>query len=243
MESKPVSSQTGWHTTAFAQRQKELRSPELRTLYPSQAWSMYRIIPACRTLLDLGFGSIDSLLVVRTINSQIEYLGLDFVREIVESAKHLEDARTKFVQADFPQWQCDTSFDVVQGWSFVYVFDRPYEVMRKMYGLARRHCLFDIRATHLDDDVIDTTRAWGLHDGVKVNYPLLSWQRFQAFVASLRPIPESVEVACYYYPPGSAVRLDPVLPQPFVASIVINKGDEGATSQTRWHGKLIPPLE
>ena len=234
---------SAWHTDSFAKRQGELRSPELRTLYPSQAWSMYRTIPHGETLLDLGFGSAESLIVVRKINNRIRYLGVDFVRSIVESAKHLEDPQTKFVEADFLQWQTDQTFDIVQGWSFVYAFDCPYDVMRKMYALTRRHCLFDLRATHMKDDVIDLTRAYGLHDGVKVNYPLLSWHRFQAFVEALRPIPESVEFSCYYYPPGPAVHLNPALPQPFVVSVVINKSLDGAAKQICWNGKLISPID
>jgi hypothetical protein len=226
---------SAWSTESFATRQGELREPNLRALFPSQAWSLFRIAPKCASVLDLGFGSIDSLIVLRKINPQISYLGLDLESEIVSDASPYSDERTQFVCADFLGWE-GARAELVQGWSFVYAHARPYECIERMYELADRFCLFDVRVTHLDADIVDTRRSRGMHDGREVPYPLLSWPRLRSFLESLSPSP-AIELATYYFPPGPHVVLASDVPQPFVASLVLGKA--GGPS---FYGRVVEPL-
>ena len=46
-----------WNTTEFEKRTRELYRVELHKLYPSEAWALYRIMPQCETVLDLGCGN------------------------------------------------------------------------------------------------------------------------------------------------------------------------------------------
>ena len=125
---------------------------------------------------------------------------------------------------------------LVQGWSFVYALDRPYAAIEKMYALTERYCVFDLRATGLEDDVLDIDRARGELGGTVLPYPLLSWSRFQEFVLALSPGPRRLEFATYYFPPGPYVRLAPDLPEPFVAAVLIEKGS--GNEETEVYGRL-----
>jgi hypothetical protein len=220
---------TVWHTESFFNRQAQLRQPTLRSLYPSQAWSMYRVLPSCKSVLDLGFGSADSMLTIRQISPDIDYTGVDLVPDVVDKCRHLEDQRTQFICGDFLSDNLLSTahrrdFDIVQGWSFIYAFDQPYLPLKKMYDLSSKWCLFDIRALHSNDDITDRKLTHAIHDGVQVSYPLMSWPKFIEFVSKLTPRPVTVEFSTYYYPPNTnLVKISSEVPEPFVASIAIEK--------------------
>lgn len=223
-----------WSTESFVRRQHELRAGGLRALYPSQAWSMYRVAPLCESVIDFGFGSEESLLALREMNPFIRYTGIDSDTEIVSTAaaKH-RDERTDFAAVDFELFDYGVA-ELTQGWSFVYAHDRPFHAIKKLWSCATRFSLFDVRATHLDDDVIDIERSYGEHDGQRVCYPLLSWERLLAYLAELDPRPR-IEFTTYYFPPSQYVHIERALPEPFVASIVLDREGSGIV------GTLVPP--
>lgn len=103
-----------------------------------------------------------------------------------------------------------------------------------MHALAGRFCLFDVRAAHIADDVIDVDRSYGQHDDERVCYPILSWRRLEAFLHGLRPA-VAIEVASYYYPPSEFVHIADGIPEPFVLSIVLDRGASG------FYGHVVEP--
>ena len=46
-----------WNTPEYEERTRQLYRVELHKLYPSEAWALYRILPECKTILDLGCGN------------------------------------------------------------------------------------------------------------------------------------------------------------------------------------------
>lgn len=195
---------------------------------------MYRLIPHVSSVLDVGFGSIDSMLTVRQINGQVDYTGVDGAAAVVAAAAPYADARTRFRHGNFFDYN-GPSVELVQAWSFVYATDRPWAAIDRLYGLCTRYCLFDVRATHLPHDILDEELARGELGGKRIPYPLLSWRKLDAFLSGLEPAP-GLEFAAYYYPPGPHVVLAPTL-QPFVVSVVLDKESPCA----RW-GRLPGPL-
>lgn len=228
----PTSSVLG--SESWRRRQKELRSGGLVGLYSSQAWSLYRVVPLYRSVVDFGFGTPESLLAVREINPTIEYLGVDVVTAVVGAAQHsYGDERTQFAALDFAE--ATATAELAMGWSFVYAHDRPYEAIQKLWDTCTRFALFDLRATHLGEDVTDARRSYGEHDGSRVCYPLLSWSRLIKFLMGLEPVP-TIEFTTYYFPPSRCVHVDHSIPEPFVASLILSREGSGGVT-----GRLVPP--
>ena len=48
---------TRWDTDAYRQRIASLNRVELHQLYPSESWSLFRVIPGSVSVLDLGCGN------------------------------------------------------------------------------------------------------------------------------------------------------------------------------------------
>ena len=54
-----------WDTEAYISHIEELTRTELCKLYPSETWSLYRIILLCKNVLDLGCGDGAKALAVK----------------------------------------------------------------------------------------------------------------------------------------------------------------------------------
>ena len=46
-----------WNTKEYEERTRQLYRTDLYKLYPSEAWALYRILPECETVIDLGCGN------------------------------------------------------------------------------------------------------------------------------------------------------------------------------------------
>ena len=234
-----------FQTEGHVQKMRAMREANSRSLFPSQAWAMFRILPKGKTMLDAGFGSVNSLHIARSINPDIGYTGLEFVPQLVEDAKPFEDDRTRFICSDFNDWTDyrPGEVDIAQAWSFVYAFADLYGTARKLWDICGRYCVFDIRANHLEYDVGKDweTLSYGVLEGRKGPMNVIGWNSFKRFVETLSPRPEAVEFSCYYHPFHHSIHYDERLPLPFIASIVLEKGAVDV-KKTEWFGRVPPPI-
>ncbi len=90
-----------WNTTGFVERMHSLNRVNLRDLYPSEAWSIYRIIPQVNNLLDICCGGSNMSQIVRTVNPALNYTGVDLNKELVdEGNKKFGSEKVKFIASD-----------------------------------------------------------------------------------------------------------------------------------------------
>ena len=89
MDLKPQSdkSSTAYNSKEFINRVDELKRTHPRNLYPSEAWSLYRILPECKNVLDLGCGGGDMAEIVNAISKSTQYIGLDSNQDLIDIAK------------------------------------------------------------------------------------------------------------------------------------------------------------
>jgi hypothetical protein len=228
-----------WSTNEFIERNKSLKEGGLSSLYPSQAWAMYRILPKFESILDVGFTSLKSYEVVKSIAPCIEYTGIDIVKNSPDDFNHEPNA--EIITGDFFEEKFSRTFSVVQAWQFVYVIDKPFLSIEKMYFLADDICMFDIRANYDKKSIVDIKKSYSYHQGCYTNYVIFSWHEFKYFIESLRPRPEQVEFSSYYYPTSEFITIEKGIKESFISSIIIRKG-RGDNAYTKWIGREIEEL-
>lgn len=233
---------------AFPLRMAELNRKGLRDLYPSEAWSMYRILPQCRSVLDLGCGGSNMLGVVRAINPEIRYVGVDFNPDLISAAQTARGSEAaRFVQSDIEAFLRENTetFDCVMTWAVTYALPNFYEcfdlVLEKRMG---RFFMFDMRVSTLPGTIDDVNLAWSSYGSVRNPYYMHNYGEFLAAIR--KHAPASVEIAGYDFPVGTTSWVHPNLRQPTILSVVIETRASEASGQqdpTAWHVRVPPHLQ
>ena len=72
-----------WNTSEYENRVKQLNRTELHKLYPSESWALYRILPQCKNVLDLGCGNGAMAEITRKISPKTQYTGVDHQENLI----------------------------------------------------------------------------------------------------------------------------------------------------------------
>lgn len=246
---RPQASPTDlWLTRGFVRRVAGLDRTRLRDLYPSEAWSLYRVLPRCRTVVDLGCGSGAMSQVVRAISPKTRYLGVDLNPVLIRrAAARYGNAQTRFIQGDL--WEflkgAEASADGIMAWAVLYACAEFERLISRMIARAKRFVLFDMRVANISETVADIGMAHTVYDGTKGPYVIAS---FRALLDELRRHGRGLqraEIAGYDYPVGPAVWMSGRLPQPSVISVVLEKGrpaGRAGRGGPEWFVKVPPGL-
>ena len=149
LNSSSDKSTAGYNSKEFINRVHELKRIKPRNLYPSEAWSLYRILPECRNVLDLGCGGGDMAEIVSTISKTTQYIGLDSNQDLIDIAlKSSFAGNPRFIPEDvFKYLEGKEAFECVMGWAFLYAVLDPYKLLELMVKKASKYVLFDIRSS------------------------------------------------------------------------------------------------
>ena len=111
---------TRWDTEAYRQRIASLNRVELYQLYPSESWSLFRVIKGSNSVLDLGCGNGAKSAIISKISDHVKYTGVDLSDSVIQDACHLF-SESEFVAADVFDYMSTNHdhFDVVMSWSVI----------------------------------------------------------------------------------------------------------------------------
>ena len=112
-----------WDTQEFEKRVENLNRTDLCNLYPSESWCLYRILPNCIDVVDLGCGNGAKASIVRGISPQTQYIGVDHQATVIEKAKNtypyahfISDDMESFARSMEPV-DCVMSWSVIKSFS------------------------------------------------------------------------------------------------------------------------------
>ncbi len=233
MESK-IKTYPIWESRSFFDRQSEIRGRGLASLYPSQAWCMYRGLSDCSSVLEAGFGFPGAANNVQAITNA-DYLGIDSSQSVIEQAKPFETKNVRFERADILDLDLKRTFDAVMAWALIYSSSEPYKMLENLWKHTRKRLMFDARAIHGSEDIIDVKRSYGEYGGIRCHYALLGWDRLLQFLNDLGAV--KIEFCSYYFPMSTNVHVDSDIPEPFVTSLIVHRTGEKSEPV----GNLVPP--
>lgn len=220
-----------WQTEGLVRRIRALRRERLRDLYPSEAWSLYRTLPQCGSVVDLGCGSGAMSEIVRVISPQTRYTGVEMNSALVESARsEYGSDTTRFIEADLHHFLAtrQATADCVMSWAVLYLLPEFEHLIDDMIASASRFVLFDMRVAKVDATVADCRMAYTMYGDTRVPIVIASFadllRRLHLHDRQLR----SVEISGYDMPFSSLSWVSDDLPQTSVISVVLERspGDE-----------------
>lgn len=235
-------------TESFTDRMDVLNRVNLRDLFPSEAWSMYRILPQCSSILDLGCGGSNMFQVVRQIVPNAYYTGLDLNPTLVERGQEaFANTNAQFVQGDIlgHLQKTDQKYDCVMGWGVTYVIPFFYDALDLVMSKdMSQFFIFDMRVTGSDSTLDDMDLSSASYGGIaNPNY----WHSFTEFLQIIKKWEhklKNVEISGYEFPVGEAVRFSPDSPRPTVLSVVLesNSNTDSPEPACNWFIRVPPSL-
>ncbi|MEQ8667400.1 MAG: class I SAM-dependent methyltransferase [Rhodospirillales bacterium] len=219
-----------WNTKEFEERTRQLYRTELHKLYPSESWALYRIMPQCKTVIDLGCGNGAMASIVHQISPDTHYTGMD------HQATLMAEAKEAFPYADFAAGDLMTylddspSPDCVMSWSVIKSFENWREVVAKMIAKATRYVIFDMRVGNLDQEIFDDKVCWAQYGDIRGAHALINYNHLKDAVLSDADHLARYEVAGYQSRYGKNVQFTIEQPDLFLVTFVLTKrqpGDEG----------------
>lgn len=218
-----------WNTSEYEERTRQLYRTELHKLYPSEAWALYRILPHCKTILDLGCGNGAMAAIAKKIAPGAHYTGMD------HQEKLMAEAREAFPFADFESGDlkeylksCKPA-DCVMSWSVIKSFGDWRELIAGMIEKSNGYVICDIRVANTDIEAFDDTVCWADYGGRRGPIVFLNYATYRDALLSFKDQLARVEIAAYQSEWGQYVHFgDGVSPETFlVTSVLTKKGAPG----------------
>lgn len=215
-----------WNTTEYEQRTRNLYRTELHKLYPSEAWALYRILPQCETILDLGCGNGAMAAIANQIAPNAKYTGMDHQENLMEEAKKVFPF-ADFASGDFEDYikNCP-QFDCVMSWSVIKSFGNWRELVGLMLDKARKYVICDIRVANADFEAFDDQVCWADYGGKRGPIAFVNYPTYRDALLEHKSELDRVELAAYQSEWGNFVHLREELdPDTFlVVSVLVKKG-------------------
>ena len=152
-----------WNTHHYEKYTTSLWRTDLHKLYPSESWAMYRTILKSKTCLDLGCGNGAMSKIVRKINKNCNYTGVDHQENLIRKANKIFKP-SKFIFEDLTNFVKTNKkkYDVVMAWSVIKSFSNWKEILDKMIKTSKKYVVFDQRVTdypgvYFDDKILKAT--------------------------------------------------------------------------------------
>ncbi len=213
-----------WNTKEYETRTKQLYRTDLHKLYPSEAWALYRILPECNTVLDLGCGNGAMAAIANKISTKTKYTGIDHQSNLMQEAAEL------FPYANFAADDllnsiktCET-FDCVMSWSVIKSFENWRELITHMLEKTSKYVICDIRVANTDIEAFDDSVCWADYGGRKGPIMYLNYSTFRDALLEYKDQLESIEIAVYQSEWGKFVHLkDGLNPETFLVTCVLTK--------------------
>ena len=213
-----------WNTKEYEERTRQLYRTELHKLYPSEAWALYRILPHCESVLDLGCGNGAMAAISQKIAPLARYTGMDHQEHL------MEEARNVFPFADFHAGDlsgylshCELA-DCVMSWSVIKSFGNWRDLIAGMLEKSKGYVICDIRVANTDQEVFDENVCWADYGGRRGPITFLNYVTFKDALLEHQDILSRVEIIAYQSEWGSYVHFaDGLSPDTFLVTCVLSK--------------------
>ena len=231
-----------WNTREYEERTRELYRVDLCKLYPSEAWSLYRVIPACKTVVDLGCGNGAMAEIIRKISPETCYTGMDHQENLMNEAK------TLFPYAEFSADSLENfidkchEYDCVMSWSVLKSFKDWRRIVSNMLKKAKKYVVFDLRISNIDKEIWDADYCWADYGGRKGPILALNYKAYKEFLLSLSEELEQIEICGYESSFGKFVHFKDIEPKQFIVTAVLKKKSQDSKEKGRLYEQLPQSL-
>lgn len=214
-----------WNTKEFEKRARELYRVELHKLYPSEAWALYRIIPQCETVLDLGCGNGAMGRIVQQISAKTRYTGID------QHCNLMLQAQQAF---PFANYECSDlmtylelcpEYDCVMSWSVLQSLGNWREVLAKMVLKARKYVISDFRIANIEQEIWDEKVCYAEYGDRRGPIALSNYAILKQTLLEHADKLESVEILCYKSEMGKFTHFVGINPEQFISAFVLKIRD------------------
>jgi len=218
-----------WNTKEYEERTRQLYRTDLYKLYPSEAWALYRILPECETVIDLGCGNGAMAAISKKIAPNAMYHGMDHQENL------MEEARQAFPYASFesgdllPYIKASEPADCIMSWSVIKSFENWREVIAEMLAKANKYVICDIRVANTDIEAFDADICWADYGGRKGPITYLGYAAFRDALLEFKDELARIEIAAYQSEWGKFVHLkEGINPETFLTvCVLVKKGADG----------------
>lgn len=230
-----------WNTKEYEERTKELYRTELHKLYPSEAWALYRILPSCQNVIDLGCGNGAMASIVNKLAPHTKYTGMDHQENLMNEAKVL------FPYANFNAGDMNeyinrgliNEFDCVMSWSVIKSFGDWRNVVAKMAKMAKKYVVCDIRVANSEIEAFDVDICWAEYGGRRGPITYLNFEQYKRGILESVKGLASVEFAGYQSQWGEFVNVrDDLNQETFLISTVLTLADEYFDGEVKVYEQL-----
>lgn len=213
-----------WNTEEYEKRVRDLFRVDLNKLYPSEAWALYRVLPHCKTVVDLGCGTGSMSAVVRQIAPDCKYEGVDHQPRLMEEAKDLFPFASFNYDDLMPFIEQHDSVDCVMSWSVIKSFANWRELTAAIVDKSRYYSIFDIRVANTDIEAFDLDVCWAEYGGRRGPITYLNYTTFRNHLVSLNSDIARIEFVAYQSQWGKYVHLrEDLNPETFLVTCVVTK--------------------
>lgn len=213
-----------WNTKEYEERTRQLYRTELHKLYPSEAWALYRVLPLCESILDLGCGNGAMAAISKQIAPHAHYTGMDHQEHL------MEEARQVFPFADFHAGDLSTYLercepvDCVMSWSVIKSFGNWRDLIAGMLKKSNGYVICDIRVANTDREAFDQDVCWADYGGRRGPIAFLNYATFRNAVLTHKDILSRIEIVAYQSEWGPYVHFaDGLHPDTFLVTCVLAK--------------------
>lgn len=217
-----------WNTKEYEERTRQLYRTELHKLYPSEAWCLYRILPNCKSILDLGCGNGAMAGIAKKIAPDAHYTGMDHQATLMEEAKKAFPFAS-FASGDLMDYaKSADNHDCVMSWSVIKSFGNWRDVIAAMLDKANKYVICDIRVANTDIEAFDENICWADYGGRKGPITYLNYATFRDALLEFKDQLERIEIAAYQSEWGQFVHLkEGINPETFLTVCVLHKKGAG----------------
>ena len=221
-----------WNTFEYEQRTRALYRTDLHKLYPSEAWCLYRLLPQCRSVLDLGCGNGAMAAIVKQIAPETMYRGVDHQSNLMAEAREAFPY-ARFETGDLMEVlsRCDMA-DCVMSWSVIKSIRSWRGLIAAMLEKANYYVICDIRVANADFEAFDEEVCWADYGGRRGPIAFLNYGAYRDALLVHEAQLARIEIAGYQSEWGSFVHLrEDVDPETFlVTSVLVKKGAPGTNA-------------
>ena len=197
-----------WNTSEYENRVKQLNRTELHKLYPSESWALYRILPQCKNVLDLGCGNGAMAEITRKISPTTQYTGVDHQENLITKARDIFEF-SNFEYSDLIEYLKNSKrFDCIMSWSVIKSFKNWRQILELMIEKTNKFVICDIRVSNTDIEAFDNSVCYADYQGIKGPIVYISYPLFLSGILENKNKLDRVEISGYESEWGKFVHLN-----------------------------------
>ena len=172
-----------------------LSGKTLNDFFRSERHFLEGISDNVSSVLDVGCGCGRFLELLRSLNFNLTYTGLDIIEKNIAVARDLyPDAL--FEVGDVLSIERPWTFDLVNATGVFQHVPDFMELLSRMVKWSNRYVLFDVKFAEIEDHIIDIETSYTVNGAHKAYFNILNGPRF---IEDLRHLPGTCAIGVYGY--------------------------------------------